>query len=95
MINAAWHPELACLSKKFVDLLGKIETVENQEKAITNGIRRLLGIKQVMIALMILVALEGVKFPSKDLNDIATQTVFVAGAAYNNEIWTKKSLQSS
>ena len=89
LVNAARYIELACSPKRFVDLLGRIETLDSQEMAITVGICELFWEKRADCIDPLLTALEDSKFLSKDLKDFAVQIAFVAGAFWENEIWTR------
>ena len=89
LVDAARYIELACSPERFVDLLGRIETPKNQERAVEKGIVALIWEKCADCIEPLLTALESSKFLNRDLKNISIQAVFVAGAFYGNEIWTK------
>ena len=89
LVHAAQYTEMASSPERFVDLLGRIETPENQEMAVAKGIWGLFDEGRTDCIDPLLTALEDSKFLNRDLKNIAIQAVFSAGAFYGNEIWTK------
>ena len=89
VINAAKYPDLMCLPEKVIHLLGRIETLEGQECAITHGIRDLFWKDRTYCIDPLLNALKGKNFLGRDLRNIVIQKTFVSGAMNYSEIWTK------
>ena len=88
-IGAAGNLELMCSPEKLIKLFGRIEALDDQEEAISYGIRGLITKKRSECIEPLLTALEGDKSLNKDLANVAVQVAFVAGALGGSEILTK------
>ena len=89
LVYAAQHIDLASSPERFVDLISRIETPDDQQEAIMYGIWELLEKKRTDCIDPLLIALEDSKFFNRDVKDSAVQVVFRAGVFYGNEVWTK------
>ena len=90
LVYAARYIELACSPERFVVLLGRIETPENQDMAVKNGIKALLAEGHTDYIDPLLTALKNNKFYNRDVEDFVVQMMFVAGAFNHNEVWTRR-----
>ena len=84
LIPVAFNTDLACMPRRFIYLLGKINDKQKVEKAVEAGVRVLFSTNRIECLDPLLNALDGEAFPNRGLENVAIRGAFRIAFGYSD-----------